>query len=127
MPEPFVMRQRIEPNWTERLKERLSELLERASSDEEQVREVWVEEGLHTMSLFVEHATDGEYLVWYVEADDVDRLIEARMDSTHPLHDLEDDLMAAVLEDPNDTGDVEPLFHGVNPNRPQEFVAKSMK
>jgi hypothetical protein len=33
-------------------------------------------------------------------------VIEARVNPSQALHDLEDDLLAAVLEDPAETGDV---------------------
>ncbi|WP_411967027.1 hypothetical protein [Haloferax sp. YSSS75] len=55
----------------------------------------------------------------------VDELrVEARANSTHRLHELEDAVMETVLEDPEEVGSFESLFHGVSPNRPTEFVVQ---
>lgn len=63
----------------------------------------------------------GDYPVWYLEPDSMEQLIEVRRASTHPLHDTEDAMMEDVLEDPEETGDLEPLLHGVNPERSTMF------
>jgi hypothetical protein len=52
----------------------------------------------------------------------MEQLIEARGASTHPLHDVEDEMMEKVLEDPEESGEFEPLLHGVSPDRPSDFV-----
>jgi len=127
MPELFAVRQKLEPGRSGELRERRSEPAETARSNAAEIRDIWEKESLHTLSLFVEHAVDGDYLVWYVEAEDRDQLIEARLSSTSPLHDIEDELMAAVLEDPEEVGNVEPLFHAVSPERPQTFLVESME
>ncbi|WP_132058166.1 DUF6176 family protein [Halorussus amylolyticus] len=124
MADTFVRKQRIQSGKTERLRELLAEMTEEARADEDGVLEIWEGESLHTLSLFIERTDDADYLVWYIEADDIDQLIEFRQNSTHPLHDIEDEMMAAVLEGPESVTEYEPVFHGVNPNRPQEFVAR---
>lgn len=121
MTEVFVRRQKVRSGATERLREWIDDLVEEAESDSQGVREIWEEESLQTMSLFVEHTEDGDYLVWYLEADSVEQLIEARRSSTHPLHDTEDAMLEDVLEDPEETGDFEPLLHGVSPERSTSF------
>lgn len=93
-----------------------------ARQDEDGVVGIWDEETLHTISLFIEGGVEHDYLVWYIEADDFEQLVEARANSTHRLHELEDELLETVIEDPTETGSFEPLFHGVNPNRTNEFV-----
>lgn len=102
----------------------MAELKEAVQADREGVLEIWNEESLRTLSIFIERTERSDYLVWYIEADDIDRLIEARRNSTHSLHDLEDEMMAEVLENPENVGEFEPVFHGVNPNRPNSFVAR---
>jgi hypothetical protein len=121
MTEVFVRKQKIRPGKTERLREWMDELVGEAESDRQGVRDIWEEESLQTMSLFIEHAEDGDYLVWYLEADSMEQLIEARRASTHPLHDTEDAMMGDVLVDPEEAGEFEPLLHGVSPERSDTF------
>lgn len=124
MTDVFIRKQKIRPGKTGRLRELIAEMDDATAADGRGVREIWSSESLHTISLFVEHAADGDYLVWYLEADSMDRLVEARRASTHPLHDLEDAMMEEVLEDPTETGEFEPLIHGVSPDRPSEFTVE---
>lgn len=121
MTEIFIRKQKVRSGKTERLQEWIDDLIGAARSNSEGVRDIWEEETLQTMSLFVEHATDGDYLVWYLEAESVEQLFEARRTSGHPLHDIEDAMMEDVLENPEETGDFEPLLHGVNPERSTTF------
>ncbi|WP_458185799.1 DUF6176 family protein [Haladaptatus sp. NG-WS-4] len=121
MTEIFIRKQKIRPGKTERLREWIGEMNSKAEADERGVRDIWAEESLHTISLFVEHAEDGDYFVWYLEADSMEQLIEARRASTHPLHDVEDEMMQKVLEDPSEVGEFEPLLHGVSPERSAAF------
>jgi hypothetical protein len=71
--------------------------------------------------VFIEHTADANYFVWYLEADSMEQLAEARETSTHPLHDIEDAMMDDVLVDPTETGEFEPLMHGVSEDRPDTF------
>ena len=120
--EPFLRKQRIEPGKTERAREWLAELKESTRENSSEALDIWADEGLYTLSMFIEHAEDGDYLVWYIETDDLERLIEVRENSTYDLHDLEDAMLADVLESPEQASDFEVLAHGVSPERPQEFV-----
>lgn len=124
MTEVFVRKQEIRSGKTDRLREWIDELYGGAAAEEQSVREIWAEESLHTISLFIEHAADADYLVWYVEADSLDQLIEAREASTHPLHDAEDAMMDEVLVDPGEAGEFEPLLHGVSPDRSDTFSVR---
>lgn len=121
MTEIFVRKQEIEPGKTDRLREWIDEMASEAEGDPEGVQDIWAEESLHTISLLIEHGEEADYFVWYLEAESMAQLIEAREASTHPLHDLEDEMMADVLVDPTEAGDVEPLMHGVSSHRPDDF------
>lgn len=121
MTEIFIRKQKIRAGNTERLRELIREMTDAADADGEGVRDIWAAESLHTISLFVEHAADGDYLVWYLEADSMEQLKAARQASTHPLHDAEDAMMEEVLADPGETGAFEPLLHGVSPERPSAY------
>lgn len=124
MAEIFIRKQKIRPGKTERLREWIGKMHGEAEADGKGVRDIWAEESLYTISLFIEHAEDGDYFVWYLEADSMEQLIEAREASTHPLHDVEDAMMDEVLVDPAEAGDFEPLLHGVSPERSDAFTVQ---
>lgn len=124
MAETFIRKQKIRPGETERLREWIAKMKAEAEADSGGVQDIWSAESLHTISLFIEHAADGDYFVWYLEAESMEQLVEARRASTHPLHDVEDAMMEEILEDPEESGDFEPLLHGVSPERPAEFTVE---
>lgn len=126
MPEVFIRKQEIRDGKTDELREWIDELHGEAEADEHGVKEIWDEESLHTISLFIEHAADANYFVWYLEADSMEQLIEAREASTHPLHEVEDAMLDDVLVDPTKTGKFEPLMHGVSPDRPDVFSIQKL-
>ena len=122
MAEIFIRKQKIRPGKTERLREWIAKMHDAA--DSESAQEIWSAESLHTISLFIEHAEEGDYFVWFLEADSMEQLIEARRASTHSLHDVEDEMMAEVLEDPEEAGNFEPMLHGVSPERPNDYIVE---
>lgn len=124
MAETFIRKQKIRPGKTERLREWIAKMEDEAEADCQGVRDIWAAESLHTISLFIEHTEDGDYFVWYLEAESMEQLINARHSSTRPLHDVEDAMMKDVLENPDETGDFEPLLHGVSPERPNDFIVQ---
>lgn len=121
MTEVFIRKQQIRPGKTDRLRELLGSIIDEAKDDKEDVVGIWNAETLQTLSMFIEHGDDADYLVWYIEATDMETLIKARETSTHRLHDIEDELMEETLENPESVSRFEPLVHGVNPNRSREF------
>lgn len=121
MTEIFIRKQKIQPGKIGRLREWMDQLVDAAETDTDGVRQIWAEEDLYTISLFIEHTEDAAYLVWYLEAESMDQLIEARAVSSHPLHDIEDEMMEDVLENPGETGEIEPLVHGISPERPAKI------
>lgn len=121
MAETFIRKHKIRPGKTDRLREWIGDMKTEAQADSHRVQEIWAEETLHTISLFIEHAEDGKYLVWYLEAESMEQLVTARRASTHPLHDIEDEMMETVLEEPAENGEFEPLLHGVSADRPDDF------
>ncbi|WP_256301901.1 DUF6176 family protein [Haloarchaeobius salinus] len=126
MSEIFIRKQEIEDGKTDELREWIDDLYGEAVADEQGVKEIWGEESLHTISLFIEHAADANYFVWYLEADSMEQLIEAREASTHPLHEVEDAMMGEVLVDPTEAGEFEPLMHGVSADRPDQFSIQQL-
>jgi len=124
MSEIFIRKQEIQPGKTDRLREWIDEMHDEVEGDPRSVRDIWAEESLQTISLFIEHGDDADYFVWYLEADSMAQLVEAREASTHPLHEVEDAMMEEVLVDPTEAGDFEPLLHGVSPERPDTFAVQ---
>lgn len=121
MPDAYIRKQKIAAGKTEALREWMTDLKQAVEGNEAEVLEVWREEGLHTISLFIERGDGLDHLVWYVEAEDIDKLVRAREESTSPLHDLEDEMLADVLESPDEAGEFELLAHGVSPERTDTF------
>lgn len=124
MPDIFIRKQEIRDGKTEELREWIDELYSTAEADEQGVREIWAAESLHTISLFIEHTADANYFVWFLEAESMRQLIEAREDSTHPLHEVEDAMLEDTLVDPTETGEFEPLLHGISEDRPHTFTVQ---
>lgn len=122
MAEIFLRKQQIKPGKTDLLKSKVTELQRAAQNDAEGVKAIWDAETLRTLSLFIERTDEADYLLWYIEADDLQQLIAARSKSTHPLHDLEDELMAETLISSQDVGDTEPLLHAIHPDRSTEYT-----
>lgn len=122
--ETVIRKQKIRPGKTERLREWIATMAAETETDTRSVQNIWSAESLHTISLFIEHAEDGDYFVWYLKADSMAQLVEARQASTLPLHDVEDAMMQEVVKDPDESGDFEPLLHGVSPERPDEFTVQ---
>jgi len=122
--ETFIRKQPIAAGETDRLRELLGEMVTEAKADPDGVMEIWSAETLRTLSLFIEHGAERDYLVWYIEAESMDRLVEAREASEHPLHDLEDELLAETLESTESATTFEPVFHGTHPERPGDFAVE---
>jgi hypothetical protein len=126
MAEIFLRKQQIQPGKTDELKSKLNDLRAAAEGDPAGVQSIWEAETLRTLSLFIESTEQGDYLLWYIEADDMEQLIQARAESSHPIHDLEDELMAETLVSPEDVGDTEPLLHAIHPGRSTEYTVELM-
>ena len=124
MTEIFIRKQEIQPGKTDRLRELIADLHSEAEADSQGVRDIWADETLHTISLFIEHTEDADYFVWYLEAESMEQLIVAREASTHPLHEVEDTLMDEVLVEPTAVSTFEPILHGVSSERPDTFAVQ---
>ncbi len=124
MTDIFVRKRRIKPGKTRRLKDRVEELAEEAETHREGAIERWGEEGLHTLSLFVEHGADANYLLWYFEVDSKERLFEGEQNARQLLDTLGGELLTETQDESNPTREFEPLVHAVNPIRPKQFIVQ---
>lgn len=114
MPDVVLTKQKIEPGKTERLKEWMSEIRER----EDEAIETLQSEGMHSEAAFLEECEDGEYLVYYMAAEDIREVYESFEESSHDIDEAHKQVMDEVLEDGEDVGNYELLYHMVNPQRP---------
>jgi hypothetical protein len=90
----------------------------------------WVlkSEGLYTESMFLKRTDDGDFVMWYMEAEDMNRFyetFEAAFESCHPLAIGAEKLIRTFFEEPEkaltyaENEESHELFiHGTNPKRP---------
>jgi len=113
MTDVVMVKQRVEQGKVDRLKAWVAEVRDRRAEAEDTLRD----EGMLTESAFLEHTDDGPYLVYYMEAEDIDRVWEQFEDSDHDIDREHEEVMSEVLEDGRDVGEYERLYHLTNPDR----------
>jgi len=113
MTDVVMLKQRVQEDKVDRLKTWMAEVRDRRDEAEETLRD----EGMQTESAFLEHTDDGPYLVYYMEAEDIDRVWEQYEDSDHEIDEEHKQVMAEVLADGRDVAKYERLYHLTNPER----------
>ena len=113
MTDTVIVKQRVKEGQIDRLRAWMAEVRDRRDEAEATLRE----EGMVTESAFLEHTDDGPHLVYYMEAEDIDRVWGQYADSDHDIDREHEQVMAEVLEDGRDVGEFEPLYHLTNPDR----------
>jgi len=115
MTEAVLTKQRVEDGKTDQLVEWMSEVRER----EDEVVETFQSEGMVTEAAFLEHNEDDDYLVYFMEAEDLREVYESFGESTHEIDEEHKEIMSDVLEDSEElgVGNYELLYHMVNPDR----------
>ncbi|WP_247730472.1 DUF6176 family protein [Halovivax limisalsi] len=114
MAEIVLTKQKIEPEKTRRLETWAREVRNRNSEAVETLQN----EGMHAETAFIEHTDDGEFLVYYMKAEDMQRVYDAFEESTHPIDVEHKQVMMDVLETGEDVGDFDFLYHLDNPELP---------
>lgn len=114
MSDVVLVAQRIEPGETERLREWLAEL--RSRRDE--AIETLEDEGVYAETAFIESRADGDYLLTYMEAADLERALEAYESSSHEIDREHRAVLDEVLADEEPERVVEPAYHLATPDRP---------
>jgi L-rhamnose mutarotase len=112
MTDVILTKQQVEPGKVDRLREWMAEVADR----EDEAAATLQNGGILTESAFLEHAEDGTYLVYYMEAENVERAFEAYSNSTHDIDQEHQEVMSEVLVD-DDGSEYEPLYHLANPDR----------
>lgn len=115
MTEAVLTKQKVEDGKTDQLVEWMTELRER----EDEVVETFQSEGMVTEAAFLEHTEDGDYPVYFMEAEDLREAYESFGESTHGIDEEHKEVMSDVLEDSEElgVGNYEFLYHMVNPDR----------
>ncbi|SIQ69031.1 hypothetical protein SAMN05421858_0094 [Haladaptatus litoreus] len=114
MTDVVLTKQKIEPGKTERLKEWSEEVRER----KDEAVETLQNEGMHAESAFIERTDDGDFLVYYMKAEDIHEVYEAFENSTHEIDREHEEVMRETLESVEDVGEYELLYHLDNPDLP---------
>jgi hypothetical protein len=122
MGDALLVNQRIAPGETERAKALLSQFDDPAYADA--VLAILDAEGVHTESAFLRTDEDGDYVTYYIEAEDGATVYDVFKNVTENPDELSDELAAFVAEF-NAVMDGDPylvesevLYHLVNPGRP---------
>jgi len=114
MTEVALTKHRIEEGKEERLREWIDELQNR----EDEALETLEDEGVFTEAAFIEHGDDASYLVYFLEARDLETAVETYEHSDHDIDERNQEVMAEVLADGESGGEFEPLYNVSNPDRP---------
>ncbi|WP_436932211.1 DUF6176 family protein [Halosimplex halobium] len=113
MTDVVMVKQRVEEGKVDRLREWMAEVRDRRDEAEATLRD----EGMLTESAFLERTDDGPHLVYYMEAEDIERVWDQYEDSDHDIDREHKQVMSDVLPDGRDVGDYELLYHLTNPDR----------
>ena len=114
MAEIVLTKQKIEDGKTQRLKEWMDEICER----EEEAIETLKNEGMHSETAFIEHTDEGDFLLYYMKANDIEQVFESFENSSHEIDKEHKQVMNDVLESGENVSDYEVLYHLDNPELP---------
>lgn len=115
MVDVVLTKQKIEPGKTPRLKEWMGEIRTR----EDEAIETLESEGMHSEAAFIERTDEGDYLVYYMEAEDMEHVFESFSKSSHEIDLEHQEVMSELLESGQNVGDYELLYYLVNPEWPK--------
>jgi hypothetical protein len=118
----LLLRYEIAEGRTDDLREWLAEARDR----EAEILDLLGREGMHTESLFVEEVDGTDYLLWYMEAEDVARVLEVYETATDDIVAESDGLFEEVLVGgfEGTVSEADLLMHAVGPDRPSETIRR---
>jgi hypothetical protein len=118
----ILLRYEIAEGKTEELREFLEEMRDR----EAKILDLLEREGMYTESLFVEEVDGTDYLLWYMEAEDVERVIEVYETATDDVVEESDGLFEDALVGGFEGAVSEPelQMHAVGPDRPSGTIRR---
>lgn len=121
MVEPTLLRQRVDPDRVEELREWTREVRTRPEEHVETLRH----EGVYTETAFLERIDGDPYLTYYMEAERVEAVYAAFEDSEFDIDREHEAVMREVLESGKNVADADVLYHQVNPDRPTDVIDES--
>ena len=107
MADVILSKQKIEPGKTERLKEWAQEVRNR----EAEAIKTLQNEGMNAETAFIEHTDEGDFLIYYMNADDIQQVYDAYEESSHAIDEEHEQVMLDVLENGENVGDYDLLYH----------------
>lgn len=110
MADVILTKNRIKPGKTERLREWTAEIQRRR----DEAIETLEHERMFAEAAFIEHTADEDYLIYYMEAADIDHVFEAFESSPYDIDEEHRQVMNEVLVDETADRDIELLYHLVN-------------
>ncbi|MDJ1434168.1 DUF6176 family protein [Halostagnicola sp. A-GB9-2] len=113
MTEATLLKQKVDPKEVDQLKDWMETVRDRSGAALETLQN----EGVYTETAFLEETPDGTFLVTYIEAEDLEQVWKTFEESTHEIDTKHKKVMRNCLEDGENAGDFEPLYHLANPNR----------
>lgn len=114
MTDVVLTRQRVADGKTDELRKWCAELADRT----EEVRATLCDEEMFTESAFLERTDDGDYLYYYMEAEDVPAALDAFAASDHGIDREHRERMGDVVAEDPTLDEFEVLYHVSNPDRP---------
>lgn len=121
MVEPVLLRQRVDPERVEDLREWTAEVRTRPEEHVETLRN----EGVYTETAFLERIDGEPYLTYYMETESVAGAFEAFESSEFDIDAEHEEVMQEVLESSENVADADVLYHQVNPDRPDDVITES--
>jgi hypothetical protein len=105
-----LTRQRVEPGREDRLREWMAEIKRRES----EALETLEHEGMIAEAAFLDEQPEATYLLYYMEAEDVDAVFEAFESSPYEIDQEHAAVLEEVLADDQPDDHPELLYHAVN-------------
>jgi hypothetical protein len=114
MSETTLIRYRLKPG----KREQLYEWMETVETRRDEAIETLQTEGVFTEAAFLESRDDGDYVSFYMEAEDLEEATNAFEQSSHELDRELKQLLQEVVAEQQPTENIEALYHLANPDRP---------
>lgn len=122
MADVILVKQKIKSGQTERAKALFKEIGQMRNTDA--ALEVLKKEGVYTESAFLQQTDEGDYILYYIEAEDGEQVYDVYKDimadpkgEAEELEEFLTEFQEVMAGEPY-VAEVEPLYHLVNPDRP---------
>ncbi|WP_049907350.1 DUF6176 family protein [Haloferax elongans] len=99
-------------------RDRLYEWMEAVTSRRDEALATLQDENVYSEAAFLESRPDGEYVCFYMEAEDLEAAAAAFEASPHDIDRQFKQLLSEVVAEEQPDEEIEPLYHLVNPDRP---------